>query len=55
MSNSLSRSVGWYLDYYCDFIASWWAHISYWEYIVVMILCLGAGWVMLRRPIHGFS
>lgn len=55
MSSSNSSTVMWYLNYYCEFIANWWAHISYWEYIIVMLACLGIGWVMLRRPIHGFS
>lgn len=51
--NSVSRTISWYLNYYCEFIADWWSGIGFWDYVVVMILCLVAGWFMLRRPIHG--
>lgn len=55
MGSSLSSKVGWYLNFYQEFLVDWWQHITYWEYILVMVACLGAGWVMLRRPIHGFE
>jgi hypothetical protein len=53
MVNSIFKKTLWYLDYYCTFVADWWGHIGFWEYIVVMILCLFAGYLMLKGPARG--
>jgi len=51
MTDFISKTFAWY----CNYVADWWSHISYWEYIGVLVACLAAGWMMLRRPINGFS
>jgi hypothetical protein len=53
MTDSLLKTVSWHLDYYGDFLAKWWSHIGFWDYVGVMVLCLWLGWFLLRGPVAG--
>lgn len=37
-----------YMTYYRDGIANWWNHITFWEYMTLMIVALVAGYLMLK-------
>ncbi|MDA0589067.1 MAG: hypothetical protein O2820_11045 [Planctomycetota bacterium] len=53
MTDSLFKTVSWHLDYYGDFLSTWWSHIGFWDYIGIMVFCLWLGWLLLRGPVPG--
>lgn len=51
----LSRSASKWLDFYVDYVANWWHHISYTEYMVLMLLSLAGGWLLLKSCVKSAS
>ena len=49
----LSRSTGSYLSFYQELAHSWWANLTFWDYIGVMAACLAIGYVWLQRTTPG--
>ena len=46
---AISKSISWYLNYYCKFVSDWWLHISFAQYVAMMILSLFIGYYLMQR------
>ena len=48
MINNLSRTASKWLDYYLNYVSDWWAHITFNQYMILMVLSLFVGWLLLK-------
>ena len=46
---AILKTIKWHLNFYADFIANWWAHISFAQYVSLMILSLVVGYYLMQR------
>ncbi len=53
MTSSITRTLNFYLDFYCDLIVSFWDNITFWQYIVLSLVLFTIGTVWLSKGAEG--
>ena len=46
---AIVKTIKWYLNFYGEFIANWWDHISFTQYVLLMVLSLVVGYYLMQR------
>jgi hypothetical protein len=51
MTANLTRSASKWFNVYADYLDNWWSHITYSQYMVLMVLGLLFGWILLKSSV----